>query len=75
VTEYGDLIVKRTDAVVIQADQVVLCSVQLLREMGRVHFEEPDVVFVGTDKHALEVRYRITGWDSEHRCLVMWRML
>lgn len=84
-TRYDELVVTtwhgngRHEIQVDRAPDVALCSVELLQRMHTWYFAGPDRINVGVDMTTRPptrkpVWYQITGWDTEHKALIITRI-
>ena len=69
---YGELILRRHYPIVVQAPERAVISLEALRQMHQAFFAGPDRIFVGDQGDGESpVYYRVTGWDAEHRGLIV----
>jgi hypothetical protein len=70
---YGEFIVTRRQALVIQAPDITCMSVELLRSIDSARING-DSIHVGEDERGEPVTYQITGWDAARFALVLRRI-
>jgi hypothetical protein len=70
---YRQVIFTRHVATVVEAPELALLSVNLLRQLDTVYFAGPDLLYIGNLEDGTKVHYRITGWDTDQKALIMQR--
>lgn len=68
--QYGDVVVRRGPAIIEKAPGVALMSPELFLRLDAV-FIDRDIIRVGEDLDGEPVSYRITGWDADHKALII----
>lgn len=71
--EYGTVVVSRHIPTVEEAPDRGLMSVGLLRDLDQVYLYDLDLIYIGRTADGHDVFYRITGWDPEHKALIIER--
>lgn len=72
-TEYEHVQVTRTVPIITAAPARALMSAAMLRTIDSVYWYTPDVVYLGDDPGHRPVYYRVVGWDTDHKALIIER--